>query len=143
VSLYAATADAYARRRAEDPRRSRELWLADEYLPGLDTIDRDRFRTPEELLEVLGEGELRTVPISHDCRDGFLSAYWRRPHAYLEPDVQQAVSSLALLNPAVRERGLRALARGLAAGSWAARHADLLERTELDLGHTLVIGRHT
>ena len=85
---------------------------------------------------------MRTVPISHDCRDGFLGAYWRRPQEYLVPEAPQAISSLALLDPAVRERGLSALARDLEDGTWASRHTALLDRMELDLGYRLVIGRH-
>ena len=100
------------------------------------------FARPAELLEVLGGGSVQTVPISHDCRDGFLGAYWRRPQEYLVPEAQQAISSLAVLDPVARERGLNALARDLADGTWATRYAHLLDRTDLDLGYRLVVGRH-
>jgi len=125
-----------------DPAWARALWLVDEYLPELAEVDAHRFPTPEQLLDALGGGELRTVPISHDCRDGFLGAYWRRPEAYLDPEAQQAISALAMLDPAVRERGLSEMARDLESGAWAARHADLVNRTELDLGYRLVVARH-
>ena len=83
------------------------------------------------------------MPISHDCRDGFFGAYWRRPRAPTSiPDAQQAISALAMLDPAIRERGLSALARDLESGAWAARHADLADRMALDLGYRLVIARH-
>ena len=94
------------------------------------------------MLEALGGGEIRTVPISHDCRDGFFGAYWRRPERYLDPDAQQAISALAMLDPAIRVRGLSALARDLESGEWTSRHADLADRMELDLGYRLVIARH-
>ena len=154
--LYAATADAYARRRGEDPRvatgpvvifiwdsgHTHDLWLL-EYLPELDEYERELFAPPNERLEVLGGGTVPTVPISHDCRDGFMGAYWRRPAEYLVPEAQQAISSLAQLDPAARERGLARLERDLADGTWATRYAHLLDRTELDLGYRLVVGRHT
>ncbi len=124
-----------------DPAWSRALWLVDEYLPELADIEA-HFPTPDQVLEALGGGEIRTVPISHDCRDGFFGAYWRRPHAYLDPDKQQAISALAMLDPAIRERGLTALARDLESGAWAERHADLTDRMALDLGYRLVIARH-
>ncbi|HEX6027057.1 MAG TPA: methyltransferase domain-containing protein [Solirubrobacter sp.] len=124
-----------------EPSWSRALWLVDEYLPELADIEA-HFPTPAQVLEALGGGEIQTVPISHDCRDGFFGAYWRRPHAYLDPDVQQSISSLALLDPAVRERGLGALDRDLGSGAWEQRHADLIDRPELDLGYRLVIARH-
>ena len=47
-----------------------------------------------------------------------------------------------MLDPAIRERGLTALARDLESGAWAARHADLADRMALDLGYRLVIARH-
>jgi SAM-dependent methyltransferase len=125
-----------------DSDHTRDLWLF-EYLPELDDYDRGLFARPSELLEVLGGGDVRTVPISHDCQDGFLGAYWRRPAEYLVPEAQLAISSLAQLDPAIRERGLARLERDLADGTWARRHAHLLERTELDLGYRLVVGRHT
>jgi hypothetical protein len=86
---------------------------------------------------------VQTVPISHDCRDGFLGAYWRRPERYLDPGAQQAISAPAMLDPAIRERGLTALARDLESGAWAARHADLTDRMVADLGYRLVVARHT
>ena len=58
------------------------------------------------------------------------------------PEAQQAISSLGVLDPAVRERGLNASARDIADGTWAARYAHLLDRTDLDLGYRLVVGRH-
>ena len=124
-----------------DPGWSRALWLVDEYLPEVAEMEAG-FPTPAQLLEALGGGEIQTVPISHDCRDGFFGAYWRRPHAYLDPDAQQAISALARLDPAIRARGLNALARDLESGAWAERHADLADRMELDLGYRLVIARH-
>jgi SAM-dependent methyltransferase len=125
-----------------DPAHSGAFWLTAEYLPELGDFDRAQFPAPFELLDALGGGRVETVPISHDCRDGFLGAYWRRPREYLAPEAQQAISSLALLDRAVRERGLGALARDLEDGTWAARHADLLDRTGSDLGYRLLIGRH-
>ena len=124
-----------------DPAWSRKLWLVDEYLPELAEIEA-HFPTPAQVLEALGGGEIRTVPISHDCRDGFFGAYWRRPERYLDPDAQQAISALAMLDPSIRERGLSALARDLESGEWTSRHADLADRMELDLGYRLVIARH-
>ena len=32
----------------------------------------------------MGAGEVVDVPIPHDCLDGFLGAFWRRPEAYLD-----------------------------------------------------------
>ena len=67
-----------------DSDHTHDLWLL-EYLPELDEYDRGLFARPSELLEALGGGSVQTVPISHDCQDGFLGAYWRRPAEYLVP----------------------------------------------------------
>ena len=60
------------------------FWLVEDYFPELVAIDRAIFPTRDELERSLGPVELRPLPIPHDCVDGFLGAYWRRPHAYLD-----------------------------------------------------------
>src|SRR5262249_53406169 len=95
-----------------------------------------------ELRELLGgEVEVRPIPVAHDCHDGFLSAYWRRPEAYLDPAVRAGISVFQLL-PEEEVRGaVERLRRDLADGAWARRNADLLEREELDVGLRLVVAR--
>jgi SAM-dependent methyltransferase len=51
------------------------FWLVRDYL----TTFRPASMTIAELAEHLGARRIEPVPIRHDCRDGFLSAYWRRP----------------------------------------------------------------
>jgi SAM-dependent methyltransferase len=116
-----------------DPRHTHTLWLVSEYLPELAVLDEGRFPLPEEL------GEVRVVEVPWDCVDGFQGAYWRRPELYLERGAQRAISSLAMLPDAVRERGMAALRADLDSGDWARRHADLLERETLDLGYRLTV----
>ena len=116
-----------------------EFWLVDEYFPEIWGIDRPIFPTLEDLQCVLGPIEIRAVPIPADCTDGFLGAYWRRPSAYLDPGVRGAISTFTKL-PDV-EPGLARLRADLADGTWLQRHADLLDRSELDLGYRLVIAR--
>jgi len=79
------------------------------------------------------------VPIPHDCRDGFLMAYWRRPEAYLDPVVRANISVFALLPPEAVEAMVASLRAELESGAWARRHADLLEREELDLGYRVFL----
>jgi hypothetical protein len=102
-------------------------------------IDRPIFPTLEELRRLLGPIEIRPLPIPADCTDGFLGAYWRRPEAYLDPGVRGAMSTFAKLRDV--EPGLARLRADLADGTWLRRHADLLERSEIDLGYRLVIAR--
>lgn len=79
---------------------------------------------------------LSAVPIPHDCMDGMLCAYWRRPHSYLDAHVRSAISSFARIDPT---QGLAALASHLASGLWMERHQHLMQLQEMDLGYRLVV----
>jgi len=87
----------------------------------------------------LGATREIAVPIPHDCRDGFLMAYWRRPQAYLDPVVRANISVFALLPPAEVDAMVASLRADLERGEWERRNADLLERDELDLGYRILI----
>jgi SAM-dependent methyltransferase len=113
------------------------FWLVDDYLPNLVAIDRPIFPRIDTLRDLIGEVEVRPLPIPHDCVDGFLGAYWRRPEAYLDPGVRSAISTFAKLKDV--ESGLARLRRDLDDGTWTRRHGDLLRQTELDLGYRLVV----
>jgi SAM-dependent methyltransferase len=120
-----------------DPAFAASFWLVDDYFPELVAIDRDIFPTAEEFRRVFGTVEIHPVPVPHDCVDGFLAAYWRRPRAYLDAGVRGAISTFGKLGDV--EPGLARLASDLDDGTWARRHAALFDRTELDLGYRLVI----
>ena len=85
----------------------------------------------------LGPVEVIRVPIPHDCTDGFLCAYWRRPAAYLDPRVRAAMSSFWVLGDVWEALGR--LQADLDSGAWARRHAPLLELDALDCGYRLII----
>ncbi|HEX9409594.1 MAG TPA: methyltransferase domain-containing protein [Methylomirabilota bacterium] len=116
---------------------SPDFWLIAEYFPALASIDRPIFPTMEDIRGVFAHIEIHALPIPHDCSDGFLGAYWRRPHAYLDPGVRGAMSTFTKL--ATLEPGLTHLRRDLEDGSWERRHLHLLAKSELDLGYRLVI----
>ena len=113
------------------------FWLVDEYFPEVWAIDRPIFPTLADLEHVLGPLDIRPLPVPHDCTDGFLGAYWRRPEAYLDSGVRGAMSTFHKIRDV--EPGVARLGRDLASDTWLRRHADLLEQTELDLGYRLVI----
>jgi SAM-dependent methyltransferase len=115
------------------------FWLVDDYFPELVEIDRRIFPTLADLERVLGPLDLLPLPVPHDCTDGFLGAYWRRPEAYLDPGVRGAMSTFSKM-PDVAP-ALARLRRDLADGTWLRRHAELLDQTELDLGYRLVVSR--
>ncbi len=121
-----------------DP-ESAGFWLVDDYFPALVEIDRPIFPSLGEFRQVFGEIDVHPLLIPHDCSDGFLGAYWRRPHAYLDPGVRGAISTFSKIGEV--EAGLARLRRDVEDGSWERRHGHLLARSELDLGYRLVVAR--
>lgn len=115
------------------------FWLVREYLPRVVEIERSWAVPIRDLVSALGGGEVVSVPIPHDCMDGFQGAFWRRPEAYLDPVVRAGISTYALMSPADTQDGLHRLAADLKSGLWAERHGDLLNLDELDLGYKLII----
>jgi SAM-dependent methyltransferase len=116
------------------------FWLVDDYFPDIVDIDRRIFPTMEDFRRVLGRVEVRPLPIPHDCVDGFLGAYWRRPHAYLDAAVRSAISTFAKLRDVGGDlEGFARLRRDLDDGTWARRYGDLLDRSEIDLGYRIVV----
>ncbi len=111
-------------------------WLPD-YLPELRVLDDAQMPPLSYYEEALGKVEVSPVAIPHDCIDGFLYAYWRRPEAYLDPHIRQGSSSFwALDNP---DQGLGRLEADLANGAWTKRYGHLLELNEFDAGYRLVL----
>lgn len=113
------------------------FWLVENYFPEIVEIDRPNFPSLEEFGRALGHTEVSAVPIPHDCVDGFLGAYWRRPHAYLDADLRRAISTFSKIR--TLEPGLTRLRRDLNDGTWERRYGDLLSRSEIDLGYRLVV----
>ena len=133
-----------ARRRAvvfqHDPQVGAGFWLARDYLPTF--LRRLRGKRLADQMAPLGDVELRPVPVPHDCRDGFLGAFWRRPHAYLDPQVRAGISVFRLLPEDEVAAAVAALRADLESGEWARRNTDILEREELDLGFRLVVAEY-
>ncbi len=116
------------------------FWLGESYFPTLVAIDRQIFPRLAELRRILGSIEAHPLPIPHDCVDGFLGAYWRRPHAYLDAAVRGAISPFRKFGGV--ETGLARLRNDLEDGTWARRYRHLSTRAELDLGYRLVVAQH-
>lgn len=110
-----------------------------DYVPALATLDDAQMPRMTAYEEWLGPVEISAVPVPHDCTDGFLYAYWRRPAAYLDPRIRTAMSSFWALTDV--SEGLGRLARDLETGAWAQRHSELLGLDECDVGYRLVTTR--
>jgi SAM-dependent methyltransferase len=113
------------------------FWLVEDYFPAILEIDRQLFPPMEELRQAVGTIAVRPLPVPYDCTDGFLGAYWQRPHAYLGLGVRSAISTFAKISDV--ESGLTRLSADLADGTWEHRYGHLLGQSVLDLGYRLVI----
>jgi len=113
------------------------FWLTTHYFPAIVQRDLQRFPSMSDLARVLGPISVQVIPVPHDCVDGFLGAYWRRPRAYLEAAVRSASSGFNEL-PGMEE-GLIRLKADLESGAWLQRHGRLLDRESLDVGYRIVV----
>jgi hypothetical protein len=111
-------------------------WLTD-YLPQLAALDDAQMPAMADYARWLGPVDVRPVMVPHDCIDGFLYAYWRRPAAYLDPQIRSGSSSFWSINDV--GEGLARLQHDLASGAWDRRYADLAARDTYDAGYRLVI----
>jgi SAM-dependent methyltransferase len=115
------------------------FWLTTDYFPEIVALDTPRFPSLADLERSLGPIQVVPVPIPHDCEDGFLGAFWRRPEAYLDPVVRGSISGFSQLDPEAVRRGLARLAADLESGRWEARHGKLRAQQSLDVGYRLVV----
>ncbi|WP_435225894.1 class I SAM-dependent methyltransferase [Streptomyces sp. Tue6028] len=115
------------------------FWLVREYLPHAVALDDVRAVPIDRLLALLGGARREQVLVPHDCTDGFGAAYWRRPHAYLDPQVRAGISMFAQAGEDVLAPGLARLDEDLATGRWHGRHADLLTLDSIDVGYRLLV----
>ncbi|WP_410567781.1 class I SAM-dependent methyltransferase [Amycolatopsis sp. cmx-4-61] len=115
-----------------------EFWLVREYVPEVASLERSRPSAPE-IAEFLGAVSVLPLPVPWDFTDGVFPAYWRRPHAYLDPAVRQSCSALAQTAPAAVARGVARLQADLDSGRWREEHAELLELPEWDAGFRLIV----
>ena len=111
-------------------------WLTD-YLPELATLDEAQMPAMVDYERWLGPVRITPVLVPHDCSDGFLYAYWRRPEAYLDARIRSGSSSFWAIGNA--EARLQRLKQDLDAGEWARRYARLLTLDAYDAGYRLVV----
>lgn len=115
------------------------FWLTEDYFPEIIAHDRTIFPTTPVLVAMLertvGPTVVTPLPIPHDCVDGFLCAYWRRPECYLSAERRSAISSFSRFDAGPGVERLRA---DLSSGRWAERNRGLLALEALDAGYRLV-----
>jgi hypothetical protein len=92
-----------------------------------------------DMRELFDVRDVQIVRVPWDCIDGFGAAFWRRPEAYLRPDVQAGMSWLALLPADILRRGADHLADDLRTDKWQAANGHLLDHDEYDWGYRIAI----
>lgn len=123
-----------------DPSAGAPFWLTQRYLPRLDETDllvRVRAGIEREFPGV----RAIPVPLAADCTDGFLSAFWARPEAYLDPSVRANMSPFPLADPQLVRSGLDRLAHDLDDGTWNRDYGHLRRLDSLDLGHRVFVAQ--
>lgn len=114
------------------------FWLTD-YIPELIALDEVIMPKMTDYETWLGPVDITPVHVPHDCVDGFLYAYWRRPAAYLDPKIRAAMSSFWAMKNVPNALGQ--LERDLESGAWAKQNAELIDLDTYDVGYRLMISK--
>jgi len=122
-----------------EPLETHSFWAL-EYFPSARDLPTEQDPPGAEFLSAhMQVQEIHRVLVPHDCRDGFGAAFWARPEAYLDPDVQAGMSWLAMLPEADRRDGAARLEADLDSGEWDRRHGHLRHRSEYDGGYRIAV----
>jgi SAM-dependent methyltransferase len=117
-----------------------DFWFTRDYVPEIAQAERSRVPSLDRLTALLGPCDVTELPVWHDFTDGFMTAFWRRPEAYLDPSIRRACSAFALTDEQAVTRGVERLRDDLATGEWHRRYADMIQREHIDAGFRLLTG---
>jgi SAM-dependent methyltransferase len=116
------------------------FWLTRDYFPEILAHDLAVFPASADLVarfeRSFGRVGIVPVPVPHDCVDGFVGAFWRRPDAYLRAEIRGGMSSFSRFES---EPGLARLREDLAKGAWARINRAILNLDMLDVGYRLLV----
>jgi len=115
------------------------FWLDRDYRPDSPVHSPQLITLTDIVAAYDGAVEIIDVPVPSDCVDGFAAAYWNRPEAYLDPEIQSGISWFALADQQAVGAALERLAADLASGSWDEKYGRLRELTAYDFGYRLVV----
>lgn len=114
-------------------------WLVRDYLPENIIFEKYRGLPLNLVADELDAKEIIPVPIPHDCTDGFMAAYWRRPEMYLLENVRASISSLSQLPKEIVLSAMERLERDIESGQWHETNRELLAMEACDFGYRLII----
>jgi SAM-dependent methyltransferase len=123
-----------------DPSIHNAFWLFRDYVPAITTLESTAgVLAVDRIAEIIDADRVEPVLVPHDCMDGFGCAYWRRPHAYLDPDVRRCISAFGLIDSRAVTRGVERLRSDLETRRWHERYRLLLDLEAFDGGLRLVV----
>ena len=120
-----------------DSEHADRYWLIRDYFPE----GKGLFAPLDDLLAMLPGADVRPVMIPEDCQDGFVQAFWKRPHALLDPEVRSSMAMFGQMPADEVEAGIDQLRTDLEDGTWQKRNASLLDASCVDVGHRIVVWR--
>lgn len=115
------------------------FWLTQRYFPEIVELSRGQCPSVDEVAAHIGDCRVESVPVPHDCADGFLAAYWRRPAAYLDSSVRAGMSGFSLPAADVVNRGVARLQADLESGEWERRFGHLRRLEAIDVCYRLLV----
>jgi len=126
-----------------EPSRLAQFWLAD-YFPSLGReIDSSFSQLADVAAEVkaLTHRSIRSIPfpLPKDLTDKFAAACWSQPEAYLRPEIQNGISSFALMSVHDVAKGLGRLSDDLKSGKWDETYGKLRQFEYYDIGYRFVV----
>jgi SAM-dependent methyltransferase len=122
-----------------EPLQTHGFWAL-EYFPAALSLPTEQDPPGERLIaDHLELHAVRPVLVPRDCTDGFGVAFWARPEAYLDPDVQAGMSWLAMLPETERAQGSALLRADLDSGRWDSRHGHLRHQDVFDGGYRIAV----
>lgn len=122
-----------------EPQRTHDFWAID-YFPDALDLPTEQDTPGEAVLRAhLDVREILPLPIPNDCQDGFGAAFWARPEAYADPQVQAGMSWLAMLTDDQRAAGSRRLLADLDSGAWDREYGHLRDQATFDAGYRIAV----
>lgn len=129
-----------------DIRLARPIWIYD-YFPWL-REGALKFMPLNQIVSLIKSNTQRhveTLPlmIPYDLSDLFAAAAWRRPELYLNEEVRAGISSFALADSDLVDKGVKSLNTDLINGEWEKKYGEILNLTEIDVGYRFLRAKIT
>lgn len=112
------------------------FWFTRDYFPKIVEMDKNTFPSTALFEKYFDDVTVEPLLIPEDCVDGFLAAYWKRPAAYLDPNVRNSISSFSKLDHV--EGTLQQLEQDIQSGTWQEKNRSILGQTALDAGYIII-----